>query len=104
MSIYINGLEWYIIFTHNPYHLSIKGETHLGVTDINTNTIYIYSGLSGNLLRRVIMHELTHAYLYSYSLPMFNQEPLCSFVDTHADNIISQTDHILDHVQAPYSL
>lgn len=40
----------------------------LATTDIRLHAIYIYEGLSGSLLRRVVTHEMGHAVMASYGL------------------------------------
>ena len=50
-----------MLFTDNPYDLELNGTVRLGITDRNTHTIYIHSNLQGDLLKKVLLHELTHA-------------------------------------------
>lgn len=92
--VHINGLEWKIEFTDKKRDLLVDGIVRLGVTDRNTMTIYLSDNLYGRMLRKVLIHELTHAWLFSY---MYNvdketEEMLCSFVDNHAEDILRQTD------------
>lgn len=103
MIIYINSIQWEIILTSNPYLLSINGDIHLGVTDKYKQTIYLYNNLPDILFRKVLLHELTHAYLFSYDhyLNLSDEEFLCSFIDKYSDEIISQTDHIMTTIGSP---
>lgn len=98
MTIRINGITWYIIFTDNPYYLKYyDGSIRLGITDTIKKTIYILDGLSGEILRKVLLHELTHAWIASYDIDLHlqSEEFLCSFIDSFSDDIISQCDYIL---------
>lgn len=92
--VHINGFIWKIEFTDNEQDLIVGGVVRLGVTDRNNLTIYLFDGLYGNLLRKVLIHELTHAWLFSYDyfLDRETEEMLCSFVDTYSQDIILQAD------------
>ena len=93
----VNGINWKIKFTSSERDLTVNGTVRLGVTDRNTATIYLYDGLYGNLLRKVLIHELTHAWLFSYDydLDVEVEELICSFVDTYAQDIVFMADDLL---------
>ena len=95
----INGLNWKIVFTENDNDLIVNSSVRLGVTDRNKLTIYLYDGLKGKLLRKVLIHELTHAWLFSYDydLDVETEEMLCEFLDTYAENIIDEADEYLEN-------
>lgn len=95
----INGLNWKIVFTENDNDLIVNSSVRLGVTDRNRLTIYLYDGLKGKLLRKVLIHELTHAWLFSYDydLDVETEEMLCEFLDTYAENIIDEADEYLEN-------
>lgn len=97
MKINVNNHNWNIIFTSDLNDLMINGIIHLGVTDKIKNTVYLDDGLNGNLLRKVLLHELTHVWCYSYGYVLTREEEefLCSFVDTYAQDIIEHADDIL---------
>lgn len=67
---YLNGIPWrvYYVQSNCPYLVDRTGSRRLATTDIRTNTIYIYEGLSGSLLRRVTIHEIGHAVMASFGL------------------------------------
>lgn len=95
----INGLNWKIVFTENDNDLIVNSSVRLGVTDRNRLTIFLYDGLKGKLLRKVLIHELTHAWLFSYdyNLDVETEEMLCEFLDTYAENIIDEADEYLEN-------
>ena len=98
MGININGVEWSIVFTSDSENLKRPdGSITLGVTDINCKTIFIWVGLKDSLLKKVIIHELCHAFVFSHNhvLPLDEEEFLCSFVDTYAIDVLSITNEIL---------
>lgn len=95
----INGLNWKIVFTENENDLVVNNSVRLGVTDRNRLKIYLYDKLTGNLLRKVLIHELTHAWLFSYdyNLDVETEEMLCAFLDTYAEDIITEADEYLEN-------
>lgn len=100
MQITINNITWEIIFTNDINDLTLNnGNSTLGLTDLSSKTIYLYYNLRGPLLRRVLMHEITHAFIFSYNyyLTLSEEEFICSFIDTYADNIIDDTNYILSN-------
>lgn len=98
MKVRINDIEWNIVFTNNTEELQRSdGSVTFGVTDVNLLEIFIWSSLRGRMLRKVMIHELSHAFIFSYGyfLTLEEEEFLCSFIDTYAEDIISYTDSIL---------
>lgn len=67
---YLNGIPWtvYYVSADCPYLVDRTGSKRLATTDIRLGEIYIYEGLSGELLRRVTVHEIGHAALASFGL------------------------------------
>ena len=67
---YLNGIPWRVYYVQSdcPYLVDRTGSRRLATTDIRTNTIYIYEGLSGSLLRRVTIHEIGHAAMKSFGI------------------------------------
>lgn len=69
-EFYMNGLLWHVRFAH-PYDPILIDRTNsmtCGVTDPDTMTIYIADNLRGAFLNRVLIHELGHCALCSFSL------------------------------------
>lgn len=98
MKININNYSWDIIYTSDSNNLKRSdGTITLGVTDINLMTIFIYSNLDNYMRSKVLIHELTHAYMFSYNyyIPLDQEEFICSFIENYAIDIINQCDYIL---------
>ena len=98
MKININGYDWNIIYTHNRKDLSRSdGSITLGVTDRSVLCIYLYDKLQGYMLRKVLVHELVHAWIFSYDiyLSVEQEEFVCRFIDTYGDDIFSKADELL---------
>lgn len=100
----VNGLDWSIVFTDRDEDLIINGVVHLGVTDRSTQTVYLNASLQGELLRKVLVHELTHVWIFSfgYELDRETEEMFCSFVDTFAEDIIDNSDRFLKESKDEY--
>lgn len=98
MKTTINGIEWNIVLTHDREDLKRSdGSVTLGVTDLNCTTIFLWDGLHGDLLRKVLIHEMSHAFVFSYgyTISVEEEEFLCSFIDTYAEDIISESESLL---------
>ena len=67
-EFYMNGLHWRIRFVNPNSDILIDRTLSktVAVTDPDTMTIYLSNKLSGEFLTRVVLHELSHAMMYSY--------------------------------------
>ena len=67
-EFYMNGLRWRVRFTYPTDRVLVDrtGTLTIGVTDSATMTIYLSNKLRGEFLTRVVLHELSHAMMYSY--------------------------------------
>lgn len=85
----INNEHWDLAFVYptDPILYIGNGEYTLGVTIPELRTIFISCGISGELLHRVLCHELTHAEFSARGLilPTYVEEVLA---DITADNIV----------------
>lgn len=101
----LNGILWrvYYVPKHSLYLVDRTGNTRLATTDIRLHTIYIYEGLSGELLFRVTAHEMGHAVMESFHLteelhvlvkPEYwveAEEWVCNFVADYGALILSRS-------------
>lgn len=67
-GFYMNGLHWRIRFVNPNSDILIDRTLSktVAVTDPDTMTIYLSNKLHGEFLTRVVLHELSHAMMYSY--------------------------------------
>lgn len=102
----INGLDWNLEFVSNESSLLCRsnGSRTIGMTDSETQTIYIAEGLSSTMLRKVLVHELCHAYCVSYGvyLPIEYEEKLCDAIATYGKSILSLSDCIIENLNKYY--
>ena len=88
----INCIYWNVIYV-NPNDDNLKrsdGSITLGVTDLETKTIYINSRLHGALLQKVLLHEICHAFIFStgYYFDIATEELICDLVASYGRDMI----------------
>ena len=95
----INGVEWSIRFVlpKSPFLMRDDGSFSIGMSDANTNTVYLSSKLHGAMLEKVLCHELTHCLMLSYKIemPIEMEEWLCDFMANYGKTVIYLLDNIL---------
>lgn len=99
MYVVINGLEWQIKRV-NPYNINLyrnDGTLTVGMTDKNKQIIFINNLLQGKFLRKVLIHELVHAWMFSYNyfISVKQEEFICDFIATNSDDILKQADELI---------
>lgn len=99
MRFQVNGIYWKVIFV-NPSSDDLRrddGSITLGVCDNNVKCIYISSALRGLLYEKVLIHELTHAWIFSYGiyLTLEQEEFVCEFVSNYGRDILSMADELI---------
>lgn len=98
----INNLSWSISFVspHSKLLQRSNGSYTVGMTDLNTHTIYISNSIKGEFLGKVIRHELCHAYCVSFGiyLPIQYEEILCDALATYGSSIIDMSKCICDNL------
>lgn len=103
MFFTINDTTWHIKYVNanNRQLRRSDGTLSVGVTDRNTNTVYLSDMLQGGFLRKVLIHEITHAICMSYDiyLPIEQEEILCDFVATYGDEVFDIVDMVLGAVR-----
>ena len=93
--IIINGQVWRISLVP-PYHPILTQNftaPALGCCDNFTKTIYINTAQPIEQVRRVICHEITHAYIYSNNIdmPIETAEMIADFCADYGKDIINST-------------
>lgn len=93
ITIRINKLD-YKVFMVEPYNgsLLVDGTFRVGSCCKSTGEIYIQNKLEYEIMRRTIMHELTHAYVCAYGHDArkgYDEEDLCEFTANFSDSIVT---------------
>ena len=94
----INGEHWRVILcsVHHPMLIRSDGSLSIGACDDASKTIYLNQNLKGDLLKKVLCHELTHAAMFSYNveLTLEQEEMLAELIATYGEEIIDITNTI----------
>lgn len=88
MLIEIAGQQWSVtkVDAHHP-GLMVDGTARRGACWCGKAEIYISNEVTGDQVPRVIMHELTHAYIYSTQAVQpesWNEEDVCELIAIYA--------------------
>ena len=102
MDFVFNGHSWRIMFVspNNPELYRKNGTVTLGVTDINSRTIYINQNLNSFLTQKVICHELVHVacFEYGYVVSEETEEFIADFLATYGKNVLNVADRIASRI------
>ena len=94
----INGEHWRVVLcsVHHPMLVRSDGSLSIGACDDRSKTIYLNQNLKGDLLKKVLCHELTHAAMFSYNveLTLEQEEMLAELIATYGEEIIDITNTI----------
>lgn len=98
----INNLEWRVIEVERGSEklTNGNGEERYGKCRYYENEIYLDKELSEKHKKRVLAHELTHAYIYSHLLKKvetYTEEELCEFISSYGKQIWGQVDEYFFH-------
>ena len=96
----INNVYWKLAFVSPDFPLlrRMSGEYSIGACDNLTRTIYINVTLSGDLLQKVLCHEITHAAMFSYnvSLTVEQEEIIADIISTYGEQIVYITNKVFN--------
>ena len=94
----INNVYWKLSIVPENFPLLQRpdGFYTIGSCDSLTRTIYISQNVHGNLLKKVLCHEITHAAMFSYNvdLSIDQEELVADLISTYGDEIIFITNKI----------
>ena len=94
----INNIQWKLIFVPIDFPLlqRINGDYTIGACDNLTRTIYINEKLQGQLLKKVLCHQITHAAMFSYNIDLTveQEELVADLISTYGEEIINVTNRI----------
>lgn len=95
----INGIKWKIDFVQpwNDVLMRSDGSKTVGVTDMVESTIYLSKSLKGAFLRRVMAHELCHAFCISYDIymPIDDEERLADWISLYGTELVYLLDELM---------
>ena len=99
----INSITWSIKFVepYSDYLRRSDGSLTVGVTDFPKRTVYLSELLKGAFLRKVMAHELTHCFCFSYNivLDIDEEERMADFIATYGEELIYLLDDIMSNIK-----
>lgn len=99
----INDVQWKLAFvpSHFPLLQRMNGDYTIGACDNLTRTIYISEALQGNLLKKVLCHQITHAAMFSYNvdLSIEQEELIADLLSTYGEEVIYITNKIFTKLE-----
>lgn len=99
----INNIYWKLAFVSPDFPLLQRdnGEYTIGACDNLTRTIYISNTLQGQLLKKVLCHQITHAAMFSYNVDLSIQQEqlIADLISTYGDEIIYITNKIFTKLE-----
>lgn len=102
MQIVINGLKWKV-FNAEPDSPKLKDSKDIecfGITSFPSLTIWLRNDQAPELYRQTVIHELVHAYTFSFGVHLYadegTEESVCDFFGATADKIITHADLIME--------
>lgn len=100
MKIKIHNDTWNVKLTDRKKKKMTPDENsiNLGLCEYEYLIINIRSGLSKSVARSTIIHELVHAFQFSYANKVEGEEQMCDFFGVHGDEIIALADQIMKGV------
>ena len=99
----INNVYWKLAFVAPNFPLlqRMNGDFAIGACDNLTRTIYINNTLTGNLLKKVLCHQITHAAMFSYNvdLSVEQEELIADLISTYGEEIVYITNKIFTKLE-----
>lgn len=101
---YINNIQWKVYYVSSNSHFLIDrtGTKCIATTDVKRKNIFIECNLSGEILKKALLHEITHAAMDSYGLLedihkmishknwFFFEEWICNFIFDYGLEILEK--------------
>lgn len=101
MEVLINGYPFAVEFVDgdiekmNPE----KDRINLGLTEFVEAKINIRKGMNLITTRSTVIHELIHAFIFAFGYTVENEEAMCNFFGSQADEIMRLTNEIMKGVK-----
>lgn len=83
-----------IVDAHDP-GLFVDGIACRGATWLSSQQIFLSNELTEHTLKRVLIHELTHAVLYASQIELpehYSEEQVCDFVAIYSETVLRHSE------------
>lgn len=98
----INGECWRVLFVGggHPALLKPNGVFAIGACDDFSKTIYLSKDLTGQKLKQVLCHEITHAIMFSYNIemPLPQEELFAELMAFFGEEVIKITNILFSYL------
>lgn len=103
MIFQINGIEWtvkYVDYTDSVLMRS-DGSITVGVTDTDSKTVSIATGLIPSFEKKVLCHEIVHCAMYSYNvdLTLEQEELVAELISTYGEEIVDVANDVFNRLK-----
>lgn len=97
MKIKIHNDIWKVEMVDADAKKMNPDEDHynFGLTEYKELLISIMAGRCASVTRSTVIHELVHAFMFSYGHAVESEEAMCDFFGVHGDEIIYFADQIM---------
>lgn len=100
MKFKAGGLTWEVQSVQRDNEkLKLHGNECLGVTYYKDLQIFLDGSLPKKLFRQTVIHELIHAFSFSFGVQLVanakTEEPVCNFMGSHLDEIYMTANKIM---------
>ena len=100
MKFKANGLMWEVqSVQRESERLTLNGNQCLGITYYKDLQIFLDYSLPKELFRQTVIHELVHAFSFSFGVHLVaneqTEESVCDFCGSHLDEIYTITNKIM---------
>lgn len=99
LNFEVNGLDWTVVFVpwNDPNLYRDNDTLTVGMCDSKARMVYISDYIEGEFLRKVILHELVHVFVFSFGLNKIKldcEERMADLIATHGADILATAEKI----------
>lgn len=100
LPIDILGQHWLVaVVDSHDASLVVGNDVCRGATWVGKQAIYLSNELSFDLMKRVLTHELTHAWLYATQMSVpetFDEEQVCELFAIYCESIHNMCNQLME--------
>lgn len=103
MIFQINGIEWSVKYVDYDDSVLVRsdGSITVGVTDTESRTVSIATGLIPSFEKKVLCHEIVHCAMFSYNvdLTLEQEELVADLISTYGEEIVDITNDVFGRLR-----
>lgn len=102
MNVLIDKVPFEVVIEDNGEHVYIneEGLSVYGLCNYSEQAIYIHRNLKEEVMKRVLIHEITHAFIYLRGMSgiKWTEETLCDFMGGVIDEIYPMANDVMKKI------